>query len=106
MASEAREDFLKRGSAASGSQRGGGIQGDEGALMKNGDAVGEQIYFGKRVRGEQEGGSVRGEDFGLEEATEIRGGEGIEASCRFVEQQDLRLMQKSTEKAEALDCAG
>lgn len=74
--------------------------------MKNSDAVGEKLYLRKSVRGEEERSPLRREDLRFEETTEVRCGEGIEASRRFIEQQNLRLMQKSTEKAQALDGAG
>jgi len=74
--------------------------------MENGNAVGEQFDFRKGVGGKEERSTIRGEDFGFEETPEIRSREGIEAARGFIEEQNLGLMQKGTEEAEALDGAG
>jgi hypothetical protein len=106
VSSKSGEGILESRGTISGFKGSGSIQSDERTLMENRDAVGEKLNFRKCVGGKQERSSICREDFRLEEAPEVRGGKGIQAARGFIQEQDPGLVQKGTEKAEALDGAG
>jgi len=75
-------------------------------MIDDSHAIGKQFHLGEGVGGEEQGSVAVLENFGLEEAAEFGGGDGVEAARRLVEQQDARLVQQGTGEAEALDGAG
>jgi len=71
-----------------------------------GHAIREQLDFGERVRGEEQGSPATAQHLRFQEAAKFRGGDGVEAARGLVEKQDAGLVQNGAIQAEALDCAG
>lgn len=72
-------------------------------MVQNGDAVGEKFDFRQGVRSKEKCRALMAQDLGFQKVSKIGGGEGIEAARGFVEQHNLRLMEKGAKKTKALD---
>lgn len=105
MTSEARKGVFEGSGSGAGFQSRGGIHGDEAAVVQKGNAIGEELDFGQRVRRKEKSSALAAEDFGLQKASKIGGRESIEAARGFIKQDNLRLVKKRTKKTKALDGA-
>ncbi len=106
VAGDAEEDVFQGVAAGVGFQRGGGVECEQAAFVDDRHAIGEEIDFGERVGGEEQGGVAALQDFRFEEAAEFGGGDGVQAARGLVEEQDARLMQEGAREADALHGAG
>ena len=105
VARQAGKCVFKRSGTTTGFQRGGSIEGDQAPPVQERDAIGEEFDFGKGVRSKEQGSALPRQNFRLEEAPEIGGGESIEATCGLVQKKNLRPVQERAQKAKALNGA-
>jgi len=106
VSGQPRESLFKGSGTCLGSKSLGGIYRDEGPFIKNCHAIGEEFDFGKGVRGKKERSMLTAEDLRFKEAAEVGSRNRIQATRGFIEEQDLGLMQKRADQAEALHSAG
>ena len=75
-------------------------------MIDDGDAIGEALDFGERVRGEENRGGAGLQNLRFEEAAELRRGDNVEAAGGFVQQEQSRAMQQCASQTDALHRAG
>lgn len=106
MAEKTPDGFAEAGSVSSGAQFGGRSGSDQLSLLEKQDAVRELFDFLEGVGGEKERSSATFDDFNLEEAAEIGGGERIEAAGGFVKEKDGGFVEEGAGKSKAVGHAG
>ncbi len=70
-AGDAQENVFHGVAAGVTLERGGRIEGQQATFLDDGDAIGEQLHFGKCVRGEEQGGVAAPQDFVFQEAAKF-----------------------------------
>jgi len=90
MASEAKEGFFESWRGSPLFEAGWSAKRNQFAFVQDGNAVGEKLDFGQRVRCEKKCGRAVVENLRFEELPEGCRGEGVETAGGFVEKEDAR----------------
>src|SRR5690349_4681394 len=103
VAGEVEEGFFESGCGSLTLESSRSVERDELALAEDGDAVGEELDFGKRVRCKKQRSCAGLQDLRFQKLAERRGGDGVQAASWFVKQENGRRVKQSASEAEALD---
>ena len=106
VTSEAEEGFLESGCGSLTLESGRSVERDEPTLAEDGDAAGEKLDFGERVRRKKQRSCAGLQDLRFQKLAEGRGGDGVQAASWFVKKENGRRVKQSASEAEALDGAG
>lgn len=106
VAGEAEEGFFESGCGSLTLEGGRSVERDEFALSEDGDAVGEELDFGKRVRCKEQRSCAGLQDMRFQKLAKRRGGDGVQASGWFVKQENGGRVKQSASEAEALNGTG
>lgn len=74
--------------------------------VDDGDTVGEELDFRKRVGSEEQSRFAATENFGLQEPAKLGSADGVQAARRLVQQENARPVKKSTRETCALHRSG
>lgn len=99
VAGEVEEGFFESGRGRLALESSRSVERDEFALAKDGDSVGEDLDFGERMRRKEQRSCAGPQDLRFQKLAEGRGGDGVQAASRFVEEEHGRRVKERASEA-------
>jgi len=93
VARKAKESVFESSRASGSFECGQCIASEQASIVDNRDAVGEKLYLGQSVRGEEQGSIAEAQDLGLQEAAKLGSGDGIKTARWLIEKQDAGVVE-------------